>query len=100
MIDLHCHILPGIDDGSPDLATSVAMARMAVEDGIGTIACTPHILPSVYANTTQRIATAVALLGEALEKVGIPLELTVGADVHIAPNLLAEIRAGIVPTLG
>jgi protein-tyrosine phosphatase len=42
MIDLHCHLLPGIDDGPADSAMSLAMARLAVADGIETIACTPH----------------------------------------------------------
>ena len=44
MIDLHCHILPGIDDGAPDLAVALAMARCAVDDGITVTARTPHIL--------------------------------------------------------
>ncbi len=48
MIDLHCHMLPGIDDGPRDLATSLAMARVAVDDGITLTACTPHIYPGLY----------------------------------------------------
>ena len=43
MIDLHSHILSGLDDGAPDMATSVAMAWMAVADGTTHMACTPHI---------------------------------------------------------
>ena len=43
MIDLHCHILPGIDDGALDLADSLSMARVAAADGIRVIAATPHI---------------------------------------------------------
>ena len=43
MIDLHCHMLPGIDDGAPDEATALEMARIAVADGIRFTACTPHI---------------------------------------------------------
>ena len=50
MIDLHCHMLPGIDDGAPDLATSLEMARIAVADGIELTACTPHIYPGLYEN--------------------------------------------------
>jgi protein-tyrosine phosphatase len=42
MIDIHCHVLPGLDDGSKDLETSVAMCKMAAEDGIEAIVCTPH----------------------------------------------------------
>ena len=43
MIDLHCHLLPGNDGGAPGLAASLAMARLAVADGITAVACTPHI---------------------------------------------------------
>jgi protein-tyrosine phosphatase len=99
VIDLHCHLLPGIDDGSPDLATSLAMAEIAVADGIVTTACTPHILPGVYANTAAGIRAAVAALAKALAEAEIPLDLTVGADVHVDPALVANIKAGKVPTI-
>ena len=42
MVNIHCHVLPGIDDGSPDLATSVAMCKQAVEDGVTQVVGTPH----------------------------------------------------------
>jgi protein-tyrosine phosphatase len=100
VIDLHCHMLPGIDDGSPDLAMSLAMAEMAVADGITVTACTPHILPGVYANTGAALAQAVEALTQALNEADIPLAVTTGADVHVAPNLLGDIRAGKVLTLG
>src|SRR5271168_2497791 len=51
LIDLHCHLLPDIDDGAPDLATAMEMARLSVADGVRVIACTPHIFPGVYSNT-------------------------------------------------
>ena len=54
MIDLHCHMLPGIDDGAPDEATSLEMARIAYADGIRTTACTPHIYPGLYENDFRR----------------------------------------------
>ena len=44
MIDLHCHILPGIDDGATDVAVSLAMARASVEQGVTVVACTPAYL--------------------------------------------------------
>ena len=62
MVDLHCHILPGIDDGSPDMETSLAMARIAVADGITVMACTPHIYPGLYENTGDGIRRGVAQL--------------------------------------
>ncbi|KAB2926745.1 MAG: capsular biosynthesis protein [Candidatus Contendobacter sp.] len=99
MIDLHCHLLPGIDDGAPDLASSLAMARIAVADGIAATACTPHIYPGMYDNSGPAIRRAVAELRTRLDEAGIPLRLTLGADVHIAPDLVAGLRAGRVPTL-
>jgi len=99
MIDLHCHILPGIDDGAPDLATSLAMARIAVADGIEVIACTPHIYPGLYENTAQGIRVAIAALQKSLDDEGIPLRLVEGADVHLTPELLVDLRADRIPTL-
>ena len=100
MIDLHCHILPGVDDGAPDLEISLRMARLAVADGIVTVACTPHIMPGVYENSGAEIRARVSGLSAALENAGIPLTLTVGADAHLDLSLLDDLKSGFVPTLG
>jgi protein-tyrosine phosphatase len=99
VIDLHCHLLPGIDDGAKGLAMSLAMARVAAADGISTIACTPHILPGVYNNSGAVIRKAVARLAESIAKAGIPITLVTGADVHIAPDLDDQLRDGRALTL-
>lgn len=99
MIDLHSHILPGLDDGSPDLAMSLEMARLAVADGTTHMACTPHVMPGVYENATPNIAEAVQALELELHRAAIPLTLYVGADVHLAPDLPDRLRLGTVPTL-
>ncbi len=99
MIDLHCHLLPGIDDGSPDEATSFEMARIAVADGITFTACTPHIYPGLYENNTRSIRERVTALQVRLDAEGIPLRLTSGADAHLTPELLARLRAQTAPTL-
>ncbi|WP_027035884.1 tyrosine-protein phosphatase [Mesorhizobium ciceri] len=99
MIDLHSHILPGLDDGSPDLAMSLEMARLAVADGTTHMACTPHVMPGVYENATPNIAEAVQALERELHRAAIPLTLYVGADVHLAPDLPDRLRLGTVPTL-
>jgi protein-tyrosine phosphatase len=98
MIDLHCHILPGIDDGAPDLAMALAMARVAVADGIRVTACTPHIYPGLYENDLAGIEAARDALAQALADAGIPLELCIGADTHLAPDLLEGLGRRI-PTL-
>jgi protein-tyrosine phosphatase len=99
MIDLHCHMLPGIDDGAADLEVALEMARLAVADGITVTACTPHIMPGVYGNTGPQIRAAIAEFTRALETAGIPLKLTSGADVHLATDLVAGLRNGQVLTL-
>ena len=99
MIDLHSHILPGIDDGAKTLADSLEMARIAVADGIHTMACTPHIYPGMYMNDGPGITQAIAHLQANLDSSGIALKLVAGADVHLVPGLLDGLRSGRVPTL-
>ncbi|MFA5685261.1 MAG: CpsB/CapC family capsule biosynthesis tyrosine phosphatase [Lysobacteraceae bacterium] len=99
MIDLHCHILPGIDDGAPDLEEALAMARVAVADGIRVTACTPHIYPGLYENDAAGIRRAMAEFRRELDREGIPLQLVEGADVHLCPDLLDGLRGGRIPTL-
>ncbi|MGE3917880.1 MAG: CpsB/CapC family capsule biosynthesis tyrosine phosphatase, partial [Hyphomicrobiaceae bacterium] len=99
MIDLHCHILPGLDDGARDVATSLGMAEALVADGVEIVACTPHILPGLYHNTGPQIRAAAAALQSEIDGAGLPLRLTTGADVHIAPDLLEGLRSGTVLSL-
>jgi protein-tyrosine phosphatase len=94
MIDLHCHILPGIDDGAADLAVSIEMAKACVADGVLVVACTPHILPGLYHNSGPQIRQATAKLQQVLDRERIPLRLVTGADNHIVPNFVAELRSG------
>jgi protein-tyrosine phosphatase len=94
MIDLHSHILPGIDDGAVDLETSLAMAREWVADGVSILACTPHILPGLYHNTGPGIRSAVENLQNALDEAGIPLQLVTGADNHVIPDFAEQLQSG------
>src|SRR5215831_6543663 len=94
MIDLHCHILPGLDDGAADLSVSTEMAKAFVADGVLVVACTSHILPGLYHNSGPQIRQATAHLQQHLDREGIPLRLTTGADNHITPNFVAELRSG------
>jgi protein-tyrosine phosphatase len=87
-------MLPGIDDGAGNLDVSLRMARAAVEQGITVVACTPHILPGLYHNSGPAIRQAIKQLQAALDDNGIPLQLTTGADVHMAPDFVAGLRSG------
>lgn len=99
MLDIHCHILPGVDDGAPDLASSLAMARIAVAEGVTTIACTPHMIPGVYENRGPDVIARVEALQLVLDEAGLPLQLVAGADVHVAPDVVARLRSGEALTL-
>lgn len=99
MIDLHSHILPGIDDGADTLETSLQMARIAVAEGTEVLACTPHIYPGLYMNEAGDIRRRTQALQAELDARGIALRLVAGADAHLVPELLAGLRAGRVPTL-
>jgi protein-tyrosine phosphatase len=94
MIDLHCHILPGIDDGAVDLAVSLQMARAFVADGVSVVACTPHILPGLYHNSGPQIRQATAQLQQVLDKEGISLKLVSGADNHMIAEFVPQLRSG------
>lgn len=99
MIDIHCHILPGIDDGAETIEESLEMARMAVADGIRTIVATPHQQNGVYTNSAERIRQHVEQLRTALKEADIPLEILPGADVHIDVNTADKIKAGEIMTV-
>ncbi len=99
MIDLHCHILPGLDDGASGMEDGLAMARIAVADGIETIVATPHMLNGVYRNTVRRVADAVAEMRTALKREHIPLTLLPGADAHVSADLVDRLAAGDVGTV-
>ncbi len=99
MIDLHCHMLPGIDDGAPDLATALEMARIAVADGITRVACTPHIYPGMYQNDRGGILAAINAFRHSLAEEDLPLEFGEGADVHLAPDLIVQLQQGRIPLL-
>jgi protein-tyrosine phosphatase len=94
MIDLHCHILPGLDDGAADISVSLQMGRMLLADGVTAVACTPHILPGLYANSGPQIREATSQLQRIFEQEGIAIQLLTGADNHIVPNFVSELRAG------
>jgi protein-tyrosine phosphatase len=82
LIDLHSHILPGLDDGARDLDDALEIARAAVADGITTIAATPHVRED-YPTTADAMEIGVRQLRAALEREGIELELLPGGEVSL-----------------
>lgn len=82
MVDLHLHLLPGIDDGPQDLESSVRMARALLIDGIEQVAVSPHVSER-FPNTAAGIAQSAATLSECLASSGIELPITTGAEIAL-----------------
>jgi protein-tyrosine phosphatase len=82
VIDLHTHILPGIDDGAQTLEDALDMARAFVADGVTTIAATPHVRDD-YPTSADTMRLAVDALRKALGEEGIPLTLLPGAEIAV-----------------
>jgi protein-tyrosine phosphatase len=97
-VDIHCHLLPAVDDGAKDLPESLAMARLAVAEGIAAIVATPHQLGGSTLNG-DFIRQQTTLLQQQLEAAEIPLQVYPGADVRVEPDLLKQIQRGTVLTL-
>ena len=87
MIDLHCHILPDLDDGPATLDEAVEMCRLAVADGIGTIVATPHYRPGWYESTVDARRSRTASLQERLGREGLAITILHGAELTVSPEL-------------
>ncbi len=91
MIDLHCHILPGIDDGPGRLDESIEMCRIAASDGIRTIVATPHFNPGVYEADEANVSVGLSALREKVREQGLPIEILKAADNALTPELLGHL---------
>jgi protein-tyrosine phosphatase len=80
MVDIHCHLLPAVDDGSKDWETSLRMCEMAIKDGITAIVCTPHANDTYAYDRSQLMAT----LTELKKKIDDRLDLRLGCDFHLS----------------
>jgi protein-tyrosine phosphatase len=102
MIDLHCHILPGIDDGARSLAEAVNMCRLAAEEGCEAMVATPHQRRGVWWNSD--LGQLAALRAELQAAVGPVPRILPGGEIHVDSELLAEVErlpdAGILPLAG
>jgi protein-tyrosine phosphatase len=99
LIDLHTHILPGVDDGAENLASSVAMARLARADGITTIVATPHRNPWSYCSEPEHARRLLESVRDACRAADCDVEILLGGEAHIAPDLPDQLRQGIALTI-
>ena len=87
LIDLHCHILPGIDDGSKGLEESLRLAQEAIDDGVRYIVATPHHLDRHYINHAGDVQEAVDTFQAELDQRGLELTIFAGQEIHLNGNL-------------
>jgi protein-tyrosine phosphatase len=101
LVDVHCHCLPGLDDGPGTADEAVALCRALVADGTTTVLATPHQFgPYDLANSADRIRAAVRDLQRALDAAAVPLTVHPGADVRVDERLVPMVRDGGVLGLG
>ena len=100
MIDLHCHILPGVDDGPAKSAETLEMCRMAAKDGVSQIVATPHIRPGEDYLDMEAVGRLCEGLNQLLAKQDMSLNVLPGGEVALAPDLVARAREGSLHTLG
>ena len=98
MIDTHCHILPGIDDGAKTMAMALLMAQISLDTGVETVITTPHHGDYSYENNRAHILDSLDQFQLALVENKIPLKVLPGAELHLVSKLLDELENGIAMT--
>lgn len=100
MIDLHSHLLPGVDDGAKTIEDALALARIAVCDGIKHMVLTPHVHIGRYDNEISAIIPVFIGFRNALKHAQIPLTISIAGEVRITDELLTRVPEKRVPFLG
>ena len=90
--DIHSHLLPGIDDGSPDIATSIELLKELNAAGLNRFICTPHILGDMYRNTPDTINNALERLQKAVRQHGLNVELSAAAEYMMDDYFMELLR--------
>jgi protein-tyrosine phosphatase len=98
VIDLHAHVLPGVDDGPRDMDEALELCRQAVADGVDRICACPHSFGRLHCSKERALEVLGELRG-ALNREGIPLKVEQGMECMLTPELPSEIAAGRVLTL-
>ena len=98
-IDIHCHILPGVDDGSPDMATSLEMLKIADKNGITHLILTPHHKPMHHNVSPEHNVVYRKKLQEAAKEAGIKAKLFSGNEIYYSDETMEELMEGKICSL-
>ena len=101
MIDIHTHIIPGVDDGSPNLETSITMIKHEIEIGVTEIIATPHHIYKRYEKSVEEIKSQFELLKNEVEKQNLPINLYLGQEICYThrEDILGMLKSGKLLTL-
>ena len=99
-IDVHCHLLPGLDDGPSTMVDSLALACIAVANGITHAVTTPHIQPGRFDNTRSSIQQALEQFRFALQEADIPLQIGMAAEVRVSAEIFQLLEDDEIPFMG
>jgi len=99
-VDMHSHLIPGIDDGSPDVASSIALLRGLKQLGFSKIITTPHVYRDLYPNDSQGIRAGMKVLTDAMESEGIELQVEAAAEYYVDRHFEQLIESNDILSFG
>jgi protein-tyrosine phosphatase len=100
MIDLHCHILPAVDDGAADIEESLAIARQLASEGVTRVAATPHLDPENHRGVSaERVRELVSQLREKVRDAGIAIDIVPGHEIFLTPEVPDLLSQGAAQSL-
>lgn len=97
-VDVHSHLLPGIDDGSPDIKQSVSLIKSLHELGFSKFICTPHIFKELYPNTSETISQALSKTQYALKAANVTVDISAAAEYMVDEGF--EVKDGLAVIVG
>ncbi len=93
-IDLHCHILPGVDDGASSRSQSIEMLKIAYKNGFGTICATPHFREPRFVNEIEKLQEEVRWLQEEANRLKLPIKILLGNEIYYGQGILEKLENG------
>jgi len=100
LIDLHCHLLPGVDDGASNDADSIALFKQAIADGITHMVMTPHVHPGRYENNKSNLQPHFTRLQELLARNNLDISIAVAGEVRLCTEVLTMFASNDLPFIG
>lgn len=99
MIDIHCHILPGIDDGAKDIDTTIEMLKIAEGEGINTIIATPHYYPGYFESAYDDVVKLTDEINTKAKELGIGVTILPGQEIYLNQSIIEDYKNGVIGKL-